>query len=722
MGRAGLLPLQADRRAPHGALIYQRKDTMRKLISPGRLVFLTLVLAGILTLYIATLYQLQIVDGTKYYNESINSIVSHEAVIAARGNVLDRYGRMLVSNRTCNNLLIDADELFEQEDPNAVILRMCRIVEENGDSYNDDLPISTSTPWEFKDMSAWESTLMQAWLQANGLDSSASAVEVMAMMRSRYGIDGNYTAEEMRIIAGVRYSVNVRYVIATSDYTYAQDVSINTITALMEADVPGVEVQVSYIREYNTTYGAQILGYTGSIQGEGQMAYYCDELGYPLNAVVGQEGVERAFEELLHGVDGEAEITRTSEGVVTSTVYTTLPQPGANIYLTLDIELQGVAESTLANYIESTNAQRVEDNAMYKARGEADKIEELITGGAIVAVDVHTGEPLCIASYPTYSLETFWDDYADLLEDESNPLVNRALTGLYSPGSTFKPCMALAALTENLLSGDEQIVCTGIYRDYESQGYAPTCTGTHGALTVSEALTYSCNIFFFTLGDTKLGINRIDEYAALLGLGEYTGIELQEAKGRVASPDIKAALYDDPWDQGWYAADTLLASIGQSVTGVTPIQLARYVAAIANSGTTYSCSILKSASSYDYSDSIFNRTPEAVSQIETTETVWDLIHEGMRGVVTTGTAKNEFYGFPYTVAAKTGTTQTGTGTNSGFFICYAPYENPEIAVAVAMENGVAGANLATMARDVLEYYFNFEQSTQQTENELTLLP
>ena len=692
---------------------------MRKLISPGRLVFMALVLIGILAWYFATLYQLQIVDGTRYYNESVNSIVSHEDVIAARGNVLDRYGRMLVSNRTCNNLLIDVDELFEQEDPNATILRMCRIVEENGDRYNDDLPISTTTPWEFKEMSDWDSTLMQAWLQANGMDSNASAVEVMAQMRTRYGIDGNYTAEEMRIIAGVRYSVNVRYVIATSDYTYAQDVSISTITALMEADVPGFEVQVSYIREYNTTYGAQILGYTGSIQGERQMAYYCNELGYPLNAEVGQEGVEMAFEELLHGVDGEAEITRTSEGVVTSTVYTKLPQPGANIYLTLDIELQGVAESTLANYIESTNAQRLEDNEIYKARGEADKIEDLITGGAIVAVDVRNGEPLCIASYPTYSLETFWDDYDDLLEDESNPLVNRALTGLYSPGSTFKPCMALAALSENLLSATEQITCGGRYEVYPS--YQPYCTGRHGALTVSEALTYSCNIFFFTLGDTKLGIDLIDKYASLLGLGEYTGIELQEAKGRVASPAVKQALFADPWDQDWYAADTLLASIGQSVTGVTPIQLARYAAALANSGTAYSCSVLKSASSYDYSESVYNRVPEVMSQVETSETVWELIHEGMRGVVTTGTARNEFYGFPYTVAAKTGTTQTGSGTNSGFFICYAPYENPEIAVAVAVENGVMGANLATMARDVLEYYFNFEQSTQQTEKELTLL-
>ena len=697
---------------------------MRRLISPGRLAVLIILVAAVLVLFVTTLYQLQIVDGTINYENSINSIVTHDTVSAARGNIMDRYGRMLVSNRTCNNLLIDDDELlmgeYDNNQANAYILRMCRIITENGDEYNDELPITMAPPWEFTEMSVWQTTLLRAWLEANDLEPDATAVEVMAKMRTRYGIDGNYTADEMRVIAGVRYAVNVRYVIATADYTFAEDVNINTITALMESDIPGFDVQVSYIREYNTTYAAHILGYTGAMSAEQYEKY--EKLGYPMNATIGQAGAESAFEDMLHGTDGEAEITRTSEGIVTSTVYTKPPQPGNNIVLTLDIGLQGAAETSLATYIESTNMERVERNARYRARGEYDKIYEMITGGAIVAVDVHSGEPLCIATYPSYSLDTYFDEYNTLLEDENQPLTNRALTGLYSPGSTFKPCVATAALTEKYLGPEDTVTCTGIFDKYQDAGYAPRCVGYHGPIAVSEAITRSCNTFFFTIGDT-MGIDLIDEYAALLGLGKSTGIELYEEMGRVASPEYKAQIWAGYREAAWFSADTLLASIGQSITGVTPIQLARYTAAVANGGKTYGCSILKSASSYDYSQDVYNREPDVMSQVDAPDYVWDLIHTGMYGVANlpSGTAVLNFIGFQPTVAAKTGTTQTGSGTDDAFFICYAPYDDPQIAVAVALENGSYGADLGVMAREVLQYYFDFQASTQQTESELTLL-
>ncbi len=698
---------------------------MRKLISTGRLLFMGVVVLVLLSVFAVTLYRLQIVEGNRNYEASINSIISHEDVIAARGNIMDRYGRMLVSNRSCNNLLIKDEELLmgdlDGNQANAIILQMCQLIEANGDTYNDELPISMTTPWEFTDMSDTQSILLSAWLTANGLSPDASAVEIMAKMRTRYGIDGNYSAEDMRVIAGVRYGVNVRYVVNTSDYVFAQDVSIGTITSLMEADLPGFEVQVSYVRELNTTYAPHILGYTGAMSAEEYKVY--KEKDYPLNAVVGKAGVESAFEDLLHGVDGEAEITRTSEGVVTSTVYNEVPKPGNNIYLTLDIELQAAAESTLASYIESNNAQTEADNQKYEQEGKRSEIRELITGGAIVAVNVKTGEPLCMASYPSFNLETYLDDFDTLLEAENNPLVNRALSGLYSPGSTWKPCMALAALTEGFIDKNTTIVCTTIFDKYRSSGYAPGCTGgPHGAMNVSQALTYSCNFFFFTVGDT-IGIDNIDKYAALLGLGKPSGIELDEAIGQVASPDLKARLYEGQRVASWYAADTLLASIGQGLTLITPIQLARYAAAIANRGTVYSCSILKSASSYDYSESIYEREPEVISKVDSYSGNWDLIHEGMRGAVTNrwGTAWEPFVNFEYEVAAKTGTTETGSSTNDAFFICFAPYSDPEIAVAVAIENGSKGANLGVMARDMLQYYFDFQVSTQQTENELTLL-
>ncbi len=694
---------------------------MRRLISPGRLAVLGIIIAALLALYITTLYRLQIVEGAEYYEQSTNSIVSTETVVAARGNILDRYGRLLVSNRNCNNLLINTTTLFEEDDPNAMILKMCSIVTENGDTYTDDLPITTTAPFEYvENMTSLQSTRLQAWLSANGLDSDATAVEVMAKMRTRYDIDSNYTAEEMRIIAGIRYSINVRYLINTSDYVYAEDVSIDTITALMEADVTGFEVQVSYIREYNTEYAAHILGYTGLMTEEEYETY--SELGYKLNATVGKSGVEKAFEELLHGTDGTATVTRTSEGIVTSTVYTEEPEPGNHVYLTIDIELQAVAESALASYIEETNAEREAENAAAEQAGKDDDIQDLITGGAVVAIDVNTGEPLCIVSYPTYSLSTLMEDYSDLLADSSSPLFNRALSGTYAPGSTFKPLVALAGLASGGISVGTEFTCTGIYDKYADQGYSPSCTGSHGALTVSKALTYSCNVFFFSVGDT-IGISAIDEYAALMGLGETTGIELDEASGAVASPDYKAQVYAGTTEASWYAGDTLQTSIGQSVTGVTPIQMARYAAALANSGTVYNCSILKSVSSYDYSESFYEREPSVYSTVDVDDTIWNAIQEGMYGVANEygGTAYSAFHDFTPTVAAKTGTTQSGTSVNDAFFICYAPYDDPEIAVVVAVENGAYGANLTTIAKEVLEYYFDFEQSTQQIEDELTLL-
>jgi len=698
---------------------------MKKLISPGRLAFLGVLLVAVLVLYLTTLYKFQIVEGNANYEASTNSIVSEETVIAARGNMMDRYGRLLVSNRNCNNLIINSKELFPFDDAaendvfaNDAILRMCAIITEYGDAYTDELPITKTAPFEYTDsMDAIQRARLNAWLQANGLDNDASAVEVMAKMRSRYGIDNNYTAEEMRLIAGVRYEINIRYVINTSDYVFAEDVSIDTITALMEADIPGFDVQVSYIREYNTTYAAHLLGYT-ALMDEADYEIY-KEKGYKFNATVGKEGAERAFEEYLHGTDGVAEVTRTSEGVVTSTVYKEPPQPGNHIYLTIDIEMQAVAEQALASFITDANADRTEKNKVKEYNGQ--ELDALIEGGALVAVDVKTGEPLCIANYPSYDLRTFQNDFAALSADPNKPLYNRALQGTYSPGSSFKPVTAIAALSHHMIDGETPFACSGVYMAYADQGYTPECTGVHGSITVTEAITYSCNLFFFQVGDL-IGIDFIDETAAEFGLGQKTGIELYEEAGRVASPAWKKVVYSGT-DTSWFAGDNLQAAIGQSDTKLSPIQLARYCAALANNGTVYECSILKSISSYDYSESVYERTPTVANKVKIDRDIWALVRQGMIGVANDpgGTAYNTFNGYTPTVAAKTGTTETGSTMPDAVFICYAPAEDPEIAMAIVVEKGNHGAELAPIARQVFDYYFNFQQSTQQTENELTLL-
>lgn len=481
---------------------------MNKIISPIRLTFLALLTMAIVIVYLITVYKLQIIEGKAYYDASINSIVSYETVVAARGNIMDRYGRVLVENRPVNNLVIDEDALFSTEglDPNAAILELVRLVTGYGETYTDTLPITKTPPFEYTEMTDIQRVFLEAYLNDKSLNTDTSAVELMAYMRDRYSIDNSYTSEETRIIAGVRYEINGRYSrdFATADYIFAQDVSIDLIIQLMERDIPGFAVTTSYVREYNTSYAAHILGYTGPMSADEYEIY--QELGYPLDATVGKSGAELAFESMLHGTDGEVRITRNKDGIEISAEYTTPPEPGNNIYLTLDIGLQAKAESTLASYIENTNAQREVQNAQLMAEGNLSDIEELIIGGAIVAVDVQTGEPLCIANYPTYDLATFSEDYSTLLADESRPLVNRALSGLYSPGSTFKPLMALAALNENYIGGEDQITCEHIFDKYQDAGYAPRCTGTHGPITVSQALAYSCNVFFYTVGDV-MGID-----------------------------------------------------------------------------------------------------------------------------------------------------------------------------------------------------------------------
>ena len=379
------------------------------------------------------------------------------------------------------------------------------------------------------------------------------------------------------------------------------------------------------------------------------------------------------------------------------------------------------AEQVLANYIAEENAQREEDNLLYAVYGKEKK--DLITGGAIVAVDCRTGEPLCMASYPTFTLETMLDDYAELNRDENRPLFNRCLLGTYSPGSTFKLCTALAGLCEGKVYLGEEIDCTGQFTLYETAGYAPYCWNIygHGPMDLVNGILNSCNVFFWTVGD-RLGNELIYDYATRLGMGQRTGIELPEYKGYVATPEVKAEIFKGTEDAGWYSGDTLQLAIGQSVTQITPLQIARYVAAIANSGTVYNCSILKSAVSYDYARTIYEREPDIYGEIEADAEIWDAIHEGMYGVTHSpaGSGYSAFNGYTVEVAGKTGTTQN-VGTNDGLFVCYAPFDDPEIAVAVVLENGGAGAEVAEMARQVLEYYFSFRDSTAQLEQEMTLL-
>ena len=712
---------------------------MKRLVSSSRLAAFALVVVLLIALCAGTLYKLQIIEGAAYYEESQNSLTSYPSVTAARGNILDRYGRVLVSNRECYNLKISDTRLFsdEVEDPNAVILQMINLVEAAGETYTDDLPITLEPPFEYTNMTDIQRTLLDAYLKAKGLDEDTTAVELMSYFRTRYEIANSYTAEEMRKIASVRYAVNVRYEINTNSYIFVEDASIDLISDLMGVVGNVVEVETSYVREYNTQYAAHILGYVQAMSEEDMAKYRPEDenSGYDYDTKVGRDGVEAAFEDWLHGTNGEARVTRTANGTVTSTVYLEDPVPGNHVYLTIDIQLQEQAERILETGIYELQIERNDDNAEAVAEGRLDEVREDIQGGAIVVVDVKTGEPLAIASYPTYDLATIIEDYADLLEADYDPLFNRALMGAYAPGSTFKPCTAIAGLTENILNTETQIECTGIFTKYESQGYAPACwiytqmdgQLTHGYDNVTEALKDSCNIFFYTVAD-DLGIRKLMEYAEDFGLGESTGIELTETTGNMSNPDNHLNYDVDAWVDG----DTVQAGIGQSDSMFTPLQIAEYCAAIANGGTRHSAALLKSVRSYDYSRQLYQNKTEVLSTVDSADYNWAAVQRGMYLMANdiTSSSNTVYYtlgnysynGVSLPVAAKTGTSQLGEGkTNNAIFMCYAPFDDPEIAVAIVVERGLSGANLSRMARNVLDAYFSLGSISNTAERENSLL-
>lgn len=712
---------------------------MKRLVSSSRLAAFALVVVLLIALCAGTLYKLQIIEGAAYYEESQNSLTSYPSVTAARGNILDRYGRVLVSNRECYNLKISDTRLFsdEVEDPNAVILQMINLVEAAGETYTDDLPITLEPPFEYTNMTDIQRTLLDAYLKAKGLDEDTTAVELMSYFRTRYEIANSYTAEEMRKIASVRYAVNVRYEINTNSYIFVEDASIDLISDLMGVVGNVVEVETSYVREYNTQYAAHILGYVQAMSEEDMAKYRPEDenSGYDYDTKVGRDGVEAAFEDWLHGTNGEARVTRTANGTVTSTVYLEDPVPGNHVYLTIDIQLQEQVERILETGIYELQIERNDDNAEAVAEGRLDEVREDIQGGAIVVVDVKTGEPLAIASYPTYDLATIIEDYADLLEADYDPLFNRALMGAYAPGSTFKPCTAIAGLTENILNTETQIECTGIFTKYESQGYAPACwiytqmdgQLTHGYDNVTEALKDSCNIFFYTVAD-DLGIRKLMEYAEDFGLGESTGIELTETTGNMSNPDNHLNYDVDAWVDG----DTVQAGIGQSDSMFTPLQIAEYCAAIANGGTRHSAALLKSVRSYDYSRQLYQNKTEVLSTVDSADYNWAAVQRGMYLMANdiTSSSNTVYYtlgnysynGVSLPVAAKTGTSQLGEGkTNNAIFMCYAPFDDPEIAVAIVVERGLSGANLSRMARNVLDAYFSLGSISNTAERENSLL-
>lgn len=753
-----------------------------------RLRFVAGIMAGILLLFFGVLYNLQIVNVDDYRRQATARIANQETVEAARGEITDRYGRVLVSNKTIYEVTLDRSTLGEEAQRNATLLKLLEICREEGVVWTDTLPISDTAPFVYtmdqtdsntrKSFSKLMETMGTSWktAAADGLElaaamdsdgaaavtqteggslseavaraaqhqwsqaqsdglrretpgqapeqetavSGVSAQPLISKMREYFEVDPAVSDEEGRALVGVLYEMLLRTKdVSTSEYVFASDVDISFITKVKEAGLAGVKIDTTTARTYNTNYAAHLLGRVGSIYYDEWYAddsYYRNN-GYNMNDTVGKEGVEKAFESYLRGEAGVRTTETNANGKVVSETWVPdengelqVPQPGNNVMLTIDERLQEAVETSLS--------QRVP--------GMTDQVK----GASAVVLDM-SGGVLAMASYPTFDLSIYSDSaaYNQVSQDPLAPLYNRAIQGLYSPGSTFKMITGVAALQEGYTTPGEEILDTGRFQypageKYPYGDYHPACWyylqygGKHGWENMGEAIRDSCNIFFFTLAD-RMGIDIIDEYASMFGLGQKTGIEITgEKTGRVAGPAASEAL-----GQEWYDGLLLSAAIGQGTTECTPIQLANYIVTLVNGGNRYPVHLLKTVKTSDYSQVVEEYSAEPLDSINISEENLETVKEGIGLMASEGSVAKYFKDLPVKVGAKTGTAQVGSATaeSNAVFVCFAPYDDPEIAISIVVERGGSGTELGAIAADIVSAYFGSENTNETVTTENTLL-
>ncbi|MGM9553566.1 MAG: penicillin-binding transpeptidase domain-containing protein [Faecousia sp.] len=671
-----------------------------------RVTALVLLAAVMLGVFSARLYNVQVIEGAAQEAAPSGSYTYYTRVTAARGEILDRNGKVLVGNRASFNIVLIYPVLFSSEDPNGSLRALTNLAVSHGLELVDHLPVTTEKPYEYtKDQysSVWNN-YFKMFLAAREWDSDISAPQLIRRLRERYHIPDDWTEEEARRVISVRYELELRYCGTNlPNYVMLEDVDTISLAEITELNIPGVTVEKSTVREYYTDYAAHILGRVADMNPE-EYEYY-KQFDYAMDAKVGKEGLEKAFELELHATDGMLETTIASDGTILEKHYVTEPVAGNNVELSIDIDLQKVAEDSLENLILDLR----ENGLNGTDRGKDAE------GGAVVAMSVKTGEVLVSASYPTFNLSTYAEDYNDLLEQDFAPLYNRAVQGTYPPGSTFKMVTTIAAINDKVIKPGYEINDLGVYRRFEDAGYLPRCmlyttsngTATHGSINVMEALSVSCNYYFYEIG-WMTGIEAIDKTAKALGLGESTGIEIYEETGHRANPETKSALYAGSSGE-WYGGDTVSAAIGQSENRFTPMQLCSYTSALANRGVRYQASFLRRVLSSDYEELVQEHTPTVLSTLEISDDAYAAYTEGMRLAVTSysGTSHGLFGDYEVAVCAKTGTAEHGSGgSDNASFVLYAPAEDPEIAIAVYVEKGAQGGNLGKIAKAILDVYFS----------------
>ncbi len=660
----------------------------------------------VFVVFLGALFKIQVIDGEKYAAAGNAISVKTVKVEGARGEILDRNGSPLVTNRQGNSIIFDYayfPSAKENDKRNQIIKALIELFEAEGLEWIDNLPI-TYENGQFAFLQDEESAV-DSLREDLELNAYATAQNCMDALVEKYSLE-QYDAASARKIASVRYEMRRIAFSYSSPYTFANDVPVEIVAKIKENSnfFIGVDVEITAYREYSDgTLLPHILGRVGLISAEEYAEKKEAGESYALNATIGKDGIEGAMESYLRGSTGIKTISTDADGNVT-TDYEIEPTQGNTVVLTIDKKLQEVAKNALSTGLEALREDSLVDPA-----------------GAIIIQDVNNGEILASYSHPGYDISTFSQDYSELSQMSNAPLWNRALMSTYSPGSTFKPCTATAALEEGIITSDTYFRCTRIYTylDHDFQ-----CLQQHDKLTMNvvSAINESCNIFFYNVAE-KTNIETINEYASIYGLGAKTGVELPEATGTLDSPEYRATL-----NQTWQPGFTLQNAIGNGGSMFSPIQLVNYCATIANGGTRYRPHFVKTVKTADYSQTVLENGAEVVLETGFSKSTLRTVQQGMIQVGTIGYCANAFKNLPVTAAAKTGTSQVDrtingvkVTTNNGFLITYAPADNPQIAICIAAEGAGSGSSLAPIAAKVYDYYFNEMGNLDAPQNENELL-
>ena len=663
------------------------------------------------TAIIFQLVNLQVINGEYYEDISQKRLLRERNIVAPRGNILDRNGLPIAVNRTGFLVQMYKEKRTVQK-LNDVIDKVVKILEKNGDYCDSSLSkYLTIEPFEYgvyinnstKELEKWKKEMA---INKKDIELMKTPEDTFNYLRyKKFDIDEKYTDEEAYKIMAIRYETLMKGYSQFNPLIIARDISKESVVEIEEknADLLGISIDVESYRKYNdASCIAHILGHVGSINYEEYQKLKDD--GYGINDILGKNGIEYKEEKYLRGKKGERKIEVDTKGKKTSEIHRIPPVQGNNVVLTIDYNLQKVAMESLERNIEKI--KKGKDN--HRNFGDA-------FAGAAVVLDVNTGEVLTMVSYPSYDPMIYLASSEDkeaqkkkeelLLDNENAPLLNRALQGTYTPGSTFKPITAIAGLEEGIITKDTYIYDKGVS---VLGGWKFKCLeyrmglGAHGNLNLKRALATSCNIYFHELG-VRTGIDNIDKWSKKFGLGELTGIDVPgELKGLRANKQTKQMLRNDIWR----VADTAQTAIGQFDNNFTPIQLANYISTIANGGKKFKPIVVKRIE--DPNGKVIKENKSEYSDIKLKQETIDAIHEAMEAVAKTGTAGSTFRNFKVNVAAKTGTPETGTESHhssNAVFVCYAPVEKPEVAVAVVIERGVWGSNAAPVAKDILQEYF-----------------